>query len=77
MTAQEIIIHYFIVAYLKTRAEDAFGKVEDTEMNKKYTELKHQVLMLEKREVQIVAREKALLREKEEAQRRVSKLFSL
>ncbi|XP_068720017.1 trichohyalin-like [Montipora capricornis] len=56
----------------KARAEDAFGKGEDTEMNKKYTELKHQVLMFEKREVEIVARENALFREKEEAQRRES-----
>ncbi|XP_068701902.1 uncharacterized protein [Montipora foliosa] len=56
----------------KASAEDAFGKVEDTEMNKKYTELKHQVLMFEKREAEILARENALLQEKEEAQRRES-----
>ena len=44
-------------------------------MNKKYTELKHQILMFEKREAEILARENALLQEKEEAQRRVSKLL--
>ena len=47
--------------------------MEDTELNKKYKELKQKVLMFEKREAELVARENVLLQENEEAQRKVSK----
>ena len=56
-------------------AEEAFGKVEDTELNKKYMELKQKVLMFEKREAELLARENVLLQENEEAQRKVGKFF--
>ncbi|KAK2568022.1 hypothetical protein P5673_007931 [Acropora cervicornis] len=54
----------------KASAEEAFGKVEDTELNKKYMELKQKVLMFEKREAELLAKENVLLQENEETQRK-------
>ena len=45
--------------------------MEDTELNKKYMELKQKVLMFEKREAELLARENVLLQENEETQRKV------
>ena len=44
-------------------------------MNKKYMELKQKVLMFEKREAELLAKENVLLQENEEAQRKVGEFF--
>ena len=44
-------------------------------MNKKYMELKQKVLLFEKREAELLARENVLSQENEEAQRKVGKFF--
>ena len=44
-------------------------------MNKKYMELKQKVLMFEKREAELLAKENVLLQENEETQRKVGKFF--
>ena len=49
--------------------------MEDTELNKKYMELKQKVLMFEKREAELLAKENVLLQENEETQRKVGKFF--
>jgi len=56
-------------------AEDAFGKVEDTEIKEKYVELKNQLLTFERREAEILARESVLYLERENAQRQVGEVF--
>lgn len=61
----------------KASAEDAFGKVEDTEMKEKYVKLRDQLWMYQKREAEILARENALYQEKEEAQKQVGELLTV
>lgn len=54
----------------KESAKDAFGDVEDTEMKEKYVKLKQDILLYQKREAEVLARENTLYREREEAQKK-------